>query len=286
MKVHLDCIPCFQRQALQAARFVTKDEKLQEDILRAVIKQLQDLDWGKSPPDISHTVHKIVRDMTGAEDPYRDVKKHYNDIALEMYPKYRKIVEDSPDPLLSAVRLAIAGNVIDFGASSRFDLTDTIKKVMGKDFSVFHYSRLKASLGKARTITFLSDNTGEIVFDRILLETIYNEYDIEKTRFGVKGAPIINDATVEDAVYVGIDDLDNVEFININVGPSNTGLKRTGREFQEILNGSDTIISKGQGNYEALSENESIFFMLIAKCPVIASDLGVDIGDIILKGRG
>jgi uncharacterized protein with ATP-grasp and redox domains len=284
MKLNLDCIPCFQRQALQAARFVTDDEKLQEEILREVITELVDMDWSKSPPEISHIVHRIVKERTGEDDPYKTVKKQYNDIALELYSRYKKFVEDSSTPLLSSIRLAIAGNVIDFGASSGFNLNDTIKTVLTKDFRIFDYEKLEKSLQRTGELTYLADNTGEIVFDRILLETIIDRYDVKKINFAVKGAPIINDATLEDAVYTGITDLENLDIIKIDVGMNSPGLKRTGAEFLDICANSGTVISKGQGNYEALSEYKTIFFLLMAKCPVIANDLGANIGDIILKG--
>ncbi|KPJ63849.1 hypothetical protein AMJ44_13840 [candidate division WOR-1 bacterium DG_54_3] len=284
MRVHLDCIPCFQRQALDAARFITDDEKMHENIIRAVIAELQGMDWKKSPPEIAHVVHKIIRDESGVEDPYKDVKKYYNDITLKMYPELKKTVNNSATPLLTAVRLAIAGNVIDFGAKSDFDLNETISLVLKKDFKIYHFSEFVRSLEKANNILYLADNAGEIVFDRILLETIFKEYNVEKTLFALKGAPIINDATYEDAKYVGINNLKGLEFIKVGVGIPGTGIERTSNEFQDVILKSDIVISKGQGNYEALSELRGIFFLLMAKCPVIAEDLGVKVGDIILKG--
>jgi len=149
MRVHLDCIPCFQRQALDAARFITDDEKMHENIIRAVISELQGMDWKKSPPEIAHVVHKIIRDESGVEDPYKDVKKYYNDITLKMYPELKKTVNNSATPLLTAVRLAIAGNVIDFGAKSDFDLNETISLVLKKDFKIYHFSEFVRSLKKA-----------------------------------------------------------------------------------------------------------------------------------------
>jgi uncharacterized protein with ATP-grasp and redox domains len=130
----------------------------------------------------------------------------------------------------------------------------------------------------------LADNAGEIVFDKIILETIFRDYDIEETLLAVKGAPIINDATYEDAQYVGITELPGVEFIKVGIGKPKTGMERTSKEFLGILANSDMIISKGQGNYEALSNVKNIFFVLMAKCPVVADDLKVKVGDIILKG--
>ena len=283
MKVHLDCIPCFQRQALEASRFVTKDIILQEKILRRVIRELEDMDWTGTPPEMAHIVHQVVKEECKVNDPYKDVKKQYNNIALLLYPEMKEIVINSADPLLTAVRLGIAGNIIDFGASSQFDLNVTICEVLEKEIAINDFDKLLETLGRSKVLLYLADNTGEIVFDKILLETILNNYKIDKILFGVKGAPIINDAMLEDAEYVGINKLRGVEFIKIGIGLPNTGVERNSKEFHDILTNSDIVISKGQGNYEALSKYGGIFFLLMAKCPVIADDLNVKIGDIILK---
>lgn len=283
MKLHLDCIPCFQRQALQALRFVTNDVEEQERILRLIIAKLESMDWTTTPPEMAHVVHRFVREECGVEDPYKDIKKSYNDIVLSLYPEIKRSMEDSEEPLLTAVRLAIAGNIIDFGANPEFDLNKTISEVLEKEFAIFDYEELTTILENANTMAYLADNTGEIVFDKILLETILDRYKIEKILFAVKGAPIINDATIDDAEYVGIDKLPGVEFVKVGIGLPGSGIERSSKEFHNILGSADLVISKGQGNYEALSEYCDIFFLLMAKCPVIASDLNVKIGDIILK---
>ena len=284
MKVHLDCIPCLQRQALQAIRFVINDVKMQEKILRLVVAKLESMDWTDTPPEMAHVVYRIVREECGSEDPYKEVKKMYNDIVLRLYPEIKRSVEDSGEPLLTAVRLAIAGNIIGFGANSEFDLDKTISEVLKEEFAIFDYQELLTTLENANTMAYLVDNTGEIVFDKILLETILDRYKVEKIVFAVKGAPIINDATIDDAQYVGIDKMPGVEFVQVGIGLPNTGIERRSKEFYNILDSADLVISKGQGNYEALSDHSGIFFLLMAKCPVIASDLNVKIGDIVLKG--
>ncbi|MHA1379104.1 MAG: damage-control phosphatase ARMT1 family protein [Candidatus Helarchaeota archaeon] len=283
MKAHLDCIPCFQKQALQATRFVTDDEKVQEKILRKVITELMKLNWKKTPPELAHVVHGIVKQLTGKADPYKSVKKKYNDIALNLYPELKDLVKNSDDPLFVAAKLAIAGNVIDFGAKSDFNLKKTIKEVLNKDLKINDFAKFVEILGRCESISYILDNTGEIVFDKLLLETILEKYDIKKINFAVKGAPIINDATQEDAEYVGLDKCPKVEFIKVNVGIPNSGLERWSQDFIKKIRETDLIISKGQGNYESLSEQNDIFFLLMAKCPVIANDLGVEIGDTILK---
>ena len=283
MKLNLDCIPCFQRQALQAVRFISDDEELHEKVLREVTKKLLESDWNLTPPELAHEVHRIVRSVANEKDPYKEVKKKSNDLVLTMYPALKAKVEKSADPLRTAVRFAIAGNIIDFGPLQEFNLEKTIKEVLKKKFAIDDYEKLKENLKDAKTLLFFTDNAGEIGFDKLLVEKLLKARRFEKISFVVKGGPIINDATLEDAIYMGLCDLPNVEFLNLSSGEAGTGPERNSRKVKRWISKHDLVISKGQGNYEGLSENDGLFFLLMAKCPVIASDLGVKVGDIVLK---
>jgi hypothetical protein len=285
MKVNLDCIPCFQRQALQAVRFISNDEELYEKVLRGVIKKLLESNWDSTPPELAHEVHKIVKRLTNEKDPYKKVKKESNDLVLKMYPALKAKVEESKEPLRTAVRLAIAGNIIDFGPLQAFNLEKTIREVLKKKFAIDDYEMLKEKLKDAETLLFFADNAGEIGFDKLLVETFLKAKKLEKIRFVVKGGPIINDATLKDAMYVRLCDLPNVEFLTLSNGEAETGPERSSQTVKNWIKKHDLVISKGQGNYEGLSEHDGVFFMLMAKCPVIASDVGVEVGDIILKYR-
>ncbi|MBN1358685.1 DUF89 family protein [Candidatus Bathyarchaeota archaeon] len=283
MKLNLDCIPCFQRQALQAVRFISDDEELHQKVLREVAKKLLESNWDATPPELAHEVHRIVKRLTKENDPYKQVKKESNDSVLKMYPALKKQVGDSSDPLRTAVRLSIAGNIIDFGPLQNFNLENTIREVLKKKFSIDDYARLKEKIRDAETLLFFTDNAGEIGFDKLLIETILQTKKFKEIRFVVKGGPIINDATLEDAVYMGLCDLPNTEFLKISNGEAGTGPERNSQKVKSLIKSHDLVISKGQGNYEGLSEHNGLFFLLMAKCPVIASDLGVKVGDIILK---
>jgi len=283
VKLNLDCIPCFQRQALQAVRFISDDEKLQERVLRAVAKKLLESNWDSTPPELAHQVHSIVRRITKEKDPYKRVKRESNDLVLKMYPELKEKVNQSRDPLRTAVRLAIAGNIIDFGVPQKFNLEETIREVLKKGFAIDDYEMLKEKLKDAETLLFFVDNAGEIVLDKLLVETILEQKKFEKIVFVVKGGPIINDATLEDAVYVGLDKLPSSEFLALGNGEAGTGPDRSSQTVKRWIEEHDLVVSKGQGNYEGLSEHNGLFFMLMAKCPIIASDIGVDVGDIILE---
>jgi uncharacterized protein with ATP-grasp and redox domains len=283
VKLNLDCIPCFQRQALQAVRFISDDEELHQKVLREVAEKLLESNWDATPPELAHEVHRIVKRLTNESDPYREVKKESNDAVLKMYPALKKQVEESSDPLRTAVRLAIAGNIIDFGPLQNFNLEETVREVLKKQFAVDDYKTLKEKIEAAETLLFFTDNAGEIGFDKLLVETLLKAKKLEKIRFVVKGGPIINDATLEDALYMGLCDLPNVEFLKMSNGEAGTGPERNSQTVKNWITEHDLVISKGQGNYEGLSEHNGLFFLLMAKCPVIALDSGVEVGDIILK---
>ena len=280
MKVQLDCVPCFLRQALQACRFSGLRVEEQEKVLRECMKVLLEIKWDSTPPEIAHRVHRVVRKYT-CGDPYKEVKRKSNEIALQKYEEMKDLVRKSEDPLRTAVRLAIAGNIIDFGALEKFDLESTIQKVLKKQFRYDDYERFKRDVLNANTILYFADNAGEIVFDKILLETILSMNDVEVT-FVVKAGPIINDATMEDAKFVSLTEIVN-EFRFISNGE--VGVERNSPEVREWIKSHDVTISKGQGNYEGLSEFSGIYYMLMVKCPIVARDLSAEIGDIVLLYR-
>jgi damage-control phosphatase, subfamily I len=293
MRTYLDCIPCFFRQALDAARISGAGTIIQRIVLHEVAKTLPEISLRASPPEIAGIVYGIVRRATQHNDPYRKIKKQSNTLALMMYPELRSRVSASDDRLLKAVELSIAGNIIDYGVKNSLNIKEELKKIMltenhvfGKGNNVFiHYHDFKRIVRKAKNILYLADNAGETVFDRILIEEIKKRDAHKKIIYAVKGLPIINDALIGDAYRCGIDKIATV----VSSGSSAPGtiLSLCSREFLKIYRAADMIISKGQGNFEALSEEKKpIFFMLRAKCQVVAKDIGCSLGDIILLFNG
>ena len=277
MRTYLDCFACFLNQALRAARIATDDEKKIKRVLDEVGMMLRDIPLNSTPPQSGRLIYRKVSEITGNSDPYREIKKVSTQKALSLYPYLKRRVETSSDKLLTAIRVAIAGNVIDFGAYGNFDLSREVDEVLEKDFAVFDYNKFKQGLDKAREILYIGDNAGECVFDRILIEEIK-----KPVTYVVRDAPIINDATYEDAVQAGIDSVATI----ISSGTDAPGaiLETCSAEFRKMYHNSNFIISKGQGNYEALSnERRAIFFLLKVKCKVIANNIGVDEGAIVLQ---
>lgn len=281
MRSNLDCIPCFQRQALQALRFVSDDEEMQEETMRRIMARLLELEWDSTPPELAREVHRLVRERFGGGDPYAGVKRSSNQEALRLYSSTRKIVQESEDPLIAAGRIAIAGNIIDFGATPDYDLGATISEVMGKDFALDDTEEFRERLGEGTRLLYFLDNAGEIVFDKLFVETMQERCGLGSVDFVVKGGPILNDATMDDALFIGLDKVSNSSFLRITNGDPGTGPARKSEDVESWIRGHDLTVSKGQGNYEEMSQYKDIFFLLLAKCPLIARDLSVGVGDVV-----
>jgi uncharacterized protein with ATP-grasp and redox domains len=277
MNTYLDCIPCFLKQALFAARASTKDERKIKQVLDRVAQWIPDIPLDNPPPETARLIYSAVREITGVPDPFKTYKNRSIENALSLYGELKSIVNSSQDPLRTAVKMAIAGNVIDLGANPDFDLEGEMRNLFRVDLPEDHYESFKHRLENARTVLYLADNAGETVFDRILIETMGKE-----TVYAVRDIPIINDATIEEARKSGIGKVARI--ISSGCDAPGTILKRCSQEFLTLFAAADLIVSKGQGNFESLSAEEApIFFLLKVKCPVIARHLGIGIGDLILK---
>ncbi len=277
MKTYLDCIPCFLKQALFAARAALDDEEKIKEVLDRVGMLVSEIPLDSSPPETGREVYRVVREVTGVDDPFATLKAESIEKALALYPSMKQIVGDSDDPLETAVRLAVAGNLIDFGANPDFNLERDVKEALRKEPAINHYEAFKNKLKGASEILYLGDNAGETVFDRVLIEVM-----AKPVIYAVRERPVINDATVEDAVRSGLDEL--AELVSSGCDAPGVILNRCSEPFLDHYKRADLIISKGQGNYETLSgEQRPIFYLLKTKCPVIAADLGVKDGDTVIK---
>jgi uncharacterized protein with ATP-grasp and redox domains len=288
MRIYPDCIPCFFRQALEAARVDGASKKTQRLILHKVARILPKFPLTSTPPEMAQSIYGIVREITLIEDPYKNIKSKSNRLALKLYPELKEKLSTSDDRLLKAVELAIAGNIIDYGVKNSLNLEKELKKILNKEktfkkgkSAFFDYPYFKRDLNQAKTVLYLADNAGETVFDRILIEEIKRIDQNKEAIYAVKERPIINDALIEDACECGIDKIAKV--MSCGSGAPGTILSLCSKEFLKVYKKADMIISKGQGNFEALSEEKKpIFFLFMAKCPVVANDVRCKVGDIIL----
>lgn len=279
MQTALECIPCFVRQALEAAQFVTDDPDVHERLLRDVLRLAADMDMSQCPPAVACEIHRSLRRMTGVNDPYRMVKDQFNRMALEMMPELAAKVEASSDPFGMAIRLAIAGNVIDLGVNGGITeklARQAVGNVLNEPFEGDVEAFRQAVTG-ASSILYLADNAGEIIFDRLLIEQL----PMERVTVAVRGGPILNDATVEDARAAGLFDI--VEVIDNGADAPGTPLDDCCEAFRNRFANADLIVAKGQGNFETLSdEPANIYFLFKVKCPVIARHVGLPLGTHVL----
>jgi uncharacterized protein with ATP-grasp and redox domains len=277
MKTYLDCYPCFLRQALEAARLAGASEQRQQAVLRRVLDELRRVELSSTPPEIGDQVHRIVRQEVGEGDPYRTAKENSTRQALALYPRMKALLEEADDPLEEAVRLSIAGNIIDLATDRQYDLWDEVQRVRAQPFAIDDRALFHDALSRASEILYLADNAGETVFDRLLIEVLPLP-----VLYAVKGGPVLNDATRDDALAAGVDG--PADIVDTGSDAPGTILGSCSEEFRRLYDTAELVLAKGQANYETLSsEGPKVFFLLQAKCAVIAHDVGVPVGSIILR---
>lgn len=281
MKAAPECIVCMYRQALNTARRVTDDERLQARVLAKIGETPFELN--QTPAALSKPAYTSVNSVLGVTDPYRDDKKATNEAALRILPSIRKMIAGSGDPLDAALHAAVAGNIIDMGIGSPFELETDIHRIMGEPFAINHLEKFRSELRASSRILYLGDNAGEIILDTLLVEHMISLG--KEVTFSVKSGPIINDATMEDAVTAGLPSIARV----IETGSDDIGVHwdHVSSEFADAFASADLIISKGHGNFETCTGRPgNIFFLLKAKCSLVAAELGVPLGSIVLSHQG
>ncbi len=269
-------MPCFLRQALEAARISMSDEKMQKRILIEATKIISNVDQFDSSPEVGRELYHLVKKHTGIDDPYREIKKNHIESAQRIYPDMKYFLFKQKDRLEASLKIAAVGNVIDAAVNGNVDVKRNIIEEFDKEFKINDIERFKKDISTAKTLLIIGDNAGETVFDKILVEELLF-LDIT---YAVRSEPIINDATLQEGLESGLNY--GTHLISSGCSAPGTILEACSREFLDVYEAADIIISKGQGNYETLSdENRGIFFLLKAKCPVIAKDLGVSINDYV-----
>jgi len=264
-------------QALRTARFTTDDENIHKQLLDFSAKHLITIDLNKTPAENGEPIYRKIREITGVFDPYKKIKQQSIKEAQKLYPIAKQIINKSENKLLTAVKIAITGNIIDFGINNDTNISYDLEKIIEQDFGINDFDRFAENVAKANKILYIADNAGESVFDKLLIEQLNTE-----TIYATRGVPVINDVVIEDAIASGIGEV--AEIISSGSHAPAAILQLCNDKFLDLFYSADMIISKGQGNYEALSEvDRSVFFLLKAKCNAIARDLDVKINDIILK---
>lgn len=279
MKLHIECIPCLLDQCIKVSKLLKLNTETANKMMKDVLIDLGTKDFKNSPPFLSKSLWKVMSKYAGTYDIYKDIKEYYNKELIQMENEIKTIIKNSSNKLYTALKVAISGNIIDFGAKVEFNKNDILKKVreinkheLTIDNSTLLFDKLKDS----NTLLYLGDNCGEIVFDKIFIEELKKNYPNLKIYFAIRGNPVLNDITIIDAEMVGMNEI--VEVISNGDSAPGTIINDCSDEFRKIFFDSSVIISKGQGNYETLfeTEKENIFFLFMTKCDYVANTLNVN----------
>ncbi|HDI60783.1 MAG TPA: DUF89 family protein [Desulfobacteraceae bacterium] len=282
MKTFYDCLPCFVAQAVAALERCGLDEPSFQETMRAVFGELARVDFAAPPPATVRNLYRLIRQATGTTDPYAAEKRQSNRLARALAEKFKGKIEASGDSFTARLKLALAANSIDYGRYGRLqeeDVLEAMETALAAPLDADAATALRRAVAEADRILYLCDNAGEIVFDRLLIEVLPRE----KITAVVRGMPVINDATLEDAQAVGLTEV--VQVVGNGSDAPGTLLETCTPIFLERFAAADLVIAKGQGNFETLSETSGkpIFFLLKVKCPLIARDIGEPVGRLVVK---
>ena len=283
MPIPYSCLPCYLNQTLSLIERKVTDDARARRILHAALDALQDFDNPdiSGVPELAGRLYRALSLALDNPDPFAEEKHQANRMMQNILPRLRDIVNASADPFAAAVAFAVAGNIIDFGAHPGLDVSEAVDMVLAASrtpFAIDHVNELRAAVDNAASILYIGDNTGEILADRLLI----GQLPTGKTTFVVRGGVVLNDITMDDAVFAGIDALCPV----ITTGSAVPGISfgQASKEFLDAFAAADVVIAKGQGNYEGIYPvaKREVFFLMKVKCDVIARHIGAVTGDHIV----
>ena len=283
MNIDKECVGCIINQSARIANAIGANEDLSSKMMQRVENLSHDFSFEENPPEIASYVYKQMAELADKTDLYDEVKAKSTKKALSFVPLLKEKLKNSENKLLTATKIAVAGNVIDLAAVVEFDLSQELEKIFDRDFSYNNFDGLKAELDVAKNIVVLGDNVGEHIFDYMFIETLQELCPTLNITYMVRGTPIINDVTMKEAREQGFDRLCNL--VDSGVNTPGFAYNRASKEAQELFDNADLVISKGMGNYECLtpSHRENICFLLKVKCNVVGRSLDKEVGDIICK---
>lgn len=283
MKITNDCIECIKDQINKACKTLNLNKTLSNEIKNEVLKKSKTFDLKKSPPFVAKDVYELLSLKTNLSDPLDKIKQESIKEALNFVPFIENKINDSKNKVFTAIKAAVAGNVIDFAAKEQFSLKEEISKIFEKDFAINDFDVFLKILEDSNELLILSDNAGENVFDKILIKTLKNIYPQLQITYATRGKAIINDITIKEALQIGIDKYANV--ISSGVPTPGLELSLASEEFKALYHQSPLILAKGMGNFECLEDSmdKRVFFLFKIKCNVVSNHIKQDIGEIIFK---
>ncbi|MFT5659663.1 MAG: hypothetical protein ACI9TV_000285 [Sulfurimonas sp.] len=283
MNIDEACVTCIINQSVKVARAIDADEKLTQKLTSTVENLSKDFSFKQNPPEIASYVYENMAEIANKKDLYDEVKELSTQKALSFVPILKEKLSITENKLLTATKIAVAGNVIDLAAAVEFSLEEELEKIFHTDFSHNDMDIFQKELERAKNVVLLGDNVGEHIFDYMFIETLQELYPSIEFTYMVRGNPIINDVTMKEAQACGFDTLCNL--VDSGVNTPGFSYNRANRKAQELFDNADLIISKGMGNYECLTppKRDNICFLLKVKCGVVGSALDKEVGDIICK---
>lgn len=283
MKIHNDCLKCIENQAHRVCDILSLDIKTREAIMYLTCEHLAKFDFSLTPPHNATPLYESIANHLNVTDLYADIKKKSSQKAKSFIPLCKEEIAKSPNPLLSATKTAVAGNVIDLASVMMYDLEEELHKIYDMPFAIDDFTVLEKALYASKKIVYLADNAGEEIFDKLYIQTLRKLFPPLVIYYFVRGNPIINDLTCKDALASGMDEVAII--VDSGVPTPGLALELMNEEAKDIFEQADCIISKGMGNYECLGEEKGlpIFFLLKVKCNVVANAIGAQLGDIVCK---
>jgi uncharacterized protein with ATP-grasp and redox domains len=283
MTIQQECIACISAQSERVCDAIHADNALRERIVRYVKTALQDADFTLSPPVVAAPLYEHMAILAQTDDLYREQKQHATAQAKSYIPFLKETIQKSDDPFMASLKTAVVGNVIDLAAEVSFDLHDAISSVFTTRFGHDDSEALRQALKSANTLLYIGDNAGEHIFDAFTIESLQKLYPNIAVTYMVRGNPIINDVTLNEAGEAGIDQICSV--MDSGVPTPGFVYDLASEEAKTLFDIADIILAKGMGNYECMTpqQRSNICFLLKVKCSVVARSLNREIGDIVCK---
>ncbi len=253
------------------------DDDLKSKYTQAVLQIIENAGEKESAPILVERIDKLKLEMFGSKKDFTEIKTHYNALMMSLEDSISERIDKSKNPLISAIKYAIMGNYIDFGAMKSVDEEKLLEHIYtAEEIALDEQELMKLSreLSLAKNLVYLTDNCGEIVLDKLFINTILKMYPELEVDVVVRGKPVLNDATIDDAKQVGLDKFVNVCGNGTAIG--GTCLERISSEATEKVNSADLVIAKGQGNFETLRFcGKNIYYLFMCKCKMFAENFGV-----------
>jgi uncharacterized protein with ATP-grasp and redox domains len=272
MLIKPDCIPCILRMSISAIRKLIFDEEIIRGLLCEILEipSLRGLCWDITSPEVIELVMEKIVEAMDDPDPFRSLKAQQNERMLELEPHLKGLLNEASDPLYLAVKLAMLGNAIDLMIPDTLVKAETAVQARLEETRVpiERFLQFKKELYESELVLYFGDNSGEVVTDKLLIETIKEEKDLEVI-FVMRSIAALNDATLNEAKMVGIDEITPVLENGIDGPLPGTIISRCSSEVRDLLQRADLVISKGGGNFDTLEEEKdsyNITFLLLSKC--------------------